>query len=388
MTLTSQLEIRNSVPETVADLLRRLMEQDVVDALLVPQRLSTGNNVVQTLVRDPDRLERIDPFAPVMPVTSAKLAGNVTKLGAAGRVGLVMRSCELRGFIELVKLQQASMEDVITIGVDCLGTYEMTDYARLIAEGVDPTAEALAAAAEGRVAPRKGYQFRTACQMCEYPTPRFEDGYQPDIAIGLIGVDSGGLLVEARDDRSAEGSRRSLAETMGLTPADAPPGRAAALEKLIAKRIAERDRRFTDFRAQVGGLDGLLAYFSTCIRCHNCMIACPICYCPECIFRTPTFDHTSEQYFRWADRKGAIRMPTDTLIFHITRMNHMSTSCVGCGMCTSACPNDIPVATAFRAVAEKTQAIYDYVAGRNLEEEVPLATFREDELTALGERPE
>jgi len=278
----------NSVPETVADLLRRLMEQDVVDALLVPQRLSTGNNVVQTLVRDPDRLERIDPFAPVMPVMSAKLAGNVTKLGAAGRVGLVMRSCELRGFIELVKLQQASMEEVITIGVDCLGTYEMTDYARLIAEGVDPTAEALAAAAEGRVAPRKGYQFRTACQMCEYPTPRFEDGYRPE----------------------------------------------------------------------------------------------------ECIFRTPTFDHTSEQYFRWADRKGAIRMPTDTLIFHITRMNHMSTSCVGCGMCTSACPNDIPVATAFRAVAEKTQAIYDYIAGRSLEEEVPLATFREDELTALGKRPE
>ena len=81
-------------------------------------------------------------------------------------------------------------------------------------------------------------------------------------------------------------------------------------------------------------------------------------------------------------------MPTDTLIFHLTRLNHMSTSCVGCGMCTSACPNDIPVATAFRAVGYKTQAIFDYVAGRSLEEEVPLATFREDELTALGERPE
>jgi hypothetical protein len=39
-------------------------------------------------------------------------------------------------------------------------------------------------------------------------------------------------------------------------------------------------------------------------------------------------------------------------------------------------------------VGYKTQAIFDYVAGRSLEEEVPLATFREDELTALGERPE
>ena len=379
MTVTARLEIENSVPQTMANLLRKLMEQDVVDALLVPQRLPTGNNVVGSLVRDPDKLDGVDPIAPVMPVTSSKLAGHVTKVHTAGRVGVVMRACELRGFIELVKLQQASMEGVITIGVDCLGTYEMTDYAQLIAEGVNPTGEAVAAASEGRVAPHESYQFRTVCQMCEYPTPSFEGGYRPDIAIGLIGVEDGSLLVETRDD---------LSETLGLTPADPPPGRAAALEALVAGRIAERDRRFAEFRAQVDGLDGLLDYFSTCIRCHNCMITCPICYCPECIFRTPTFDHTSEQYFNWADRKGAIRLPTDTLIFHITRMIHMSTSCVGCGMCTSACPNDIPVATAFRAVAQKTQAIYDYVAGRSLEEDVPLATFREDELTALGERPE
>ncbi len=378
MTVTTHLEIKNSAPETVSDLLRKLMEGDVVDALLVPQRLPTGDNVVQSLVSDPAWLDGVDPFAPVMPVMSSKLAGNVTKVSAAGRVGLVMRACELRGFVELVKLQQASTEGVITIGVDCPGTYEMTDYARLIAEGIDPTAEAVAAAAEGRVAPHEGYQFRIACQMCEYPTPGFAGGFQPDIAIGLIGVGDG-LLVTARDD---------LAEALGLTPADVPAGRATALEKLVAERIAERDRRFAEFRGQANSLDGLLDFFSTCIRCHNCMIACPICYCPECIFRTPTFDHTSAQYFNWADRKGVIRMPTDTLIFHITRLNHMSTSCVGCGMCTSACPNDIPVATAFRAVAEKTQAIYDYLAGRSLEEEVPLATFREDELTALGERPE
>lgn len=378
MAVTARLEIQNSAPETMADLLKKLMAQNVVDALLVPRRLPTGDNVVQTLVRDPDQLDSIDPIAPVMPVTSSKLAGNVTKLGAAGRVGLVMRSCELRGFVELVKLQQASIDSVTTIGVDCLGTYEMTDYTRLIAEGVDPTAEALAAAAEGRVAPHEGYQFRTACQMCEYPTPGFEGGYQPDIAVGLIGVDGGGLLVKVRDNH--------LAETLDLLPADVPAGRAAALARLVSERIAERDRRLAEFGTQVDGLGGLLDYFSTCIRCHNCMTACPICYCPECIFRTPTFDHSSEQYFRWADRKGAIRMPTDTLIFHLTRLNHMSTSCVGCGMCTSACPNDIPVATAFRAVAQKTQAIFDYVAGRSLEEDVPLATFREDELTVLGER--
>ena len=48
-------------------------------------------------------------------------------------------------------------------------------------------------------------------------------------------------------------------------------------------------------------MQGLLQEFSACIRCHNCMINCPICYCRECIFRTPTFEHESQLYFQWAD---------------------------------------------------------------------------------------
>ncbi|MFQ6001209.1 MAG: 4Fe-4S dicluster domain-containing protein, partial [Anaerolineae bacterium] len=130
----------------------------------------------------------------------------------------------------------------------------------------------------------------------------------------------------------------------------------------------------------------LLAQFSTCIRCHNCTVACPICYCKECLFRTSTFEHESDRYLRWAQRKGAIQMPTDTLLFQLTRLNHMVTSCVGCGMCESACPSDIPLTTIFRAVGQEVQAMFDYLPGRSLEDELPLATFKEDELAELGER--
>ena len=56
----------------------------------------------------------------------------------------------------------------------------------------------------------------------------------------------------------------------------------------------------------------------------------------------------------------------------------------GCGMCESACPSHLPIATLFRAVAQETQALFDYEAGRSLEEDLPLATFREDELRELG----
>jgi len=369
-----RLEVEDGALETMTAFLRGLLEKGVVDALLVPRHTPAGDNVVQTLFADPARLEGIDPIAPVLPVNSAKLVSDLTATGAVGRLGAVLRSCEVRALIELVKLKQASLDSVVLIGVDCLGTYEMNDYAALAASSSgNLSMDLLAQAKEGQFAPHEGHQFRVACQMCEYPVPQ-----GVDLALGLIGLDtSSEILIAASDE---------LAEKLGLSPAKMPAARQEAVDGLVSERMAERDRRFAEFRQRVVDMSSLLAEFSRCIRCHNCMVACPICYCKECIFRTATFDHASAQYFRWANRKGAIRMPTDTLIFQLTRLNHMATSCVGCGMCESACPNDLPVATIFRAVGEKVQALFDYVPGRSLEEELPVATFREDELMSLGER--
>jgi len=110
------------------------------------------------------------------------------------------------------------------------------------------------------------------------------------------------------------------------------------------------------------------------------MVACPICYCKECVFRTAIFEHDGDQFLRWADRKGGIRMPTDTLIFHTIRLSHMVTSCIGCGLCDSACPNKLPVATLFRSVGERIQKMFNYFPGRDIKEVPPVATFKEDEL--------
>ena len=379
MSVTAYLEVaEGDTLATLQSFLGRLLTENIVDALLVPQKLPTGDNVVPTLIRDPAKLAGVDPIAPVMPVIAAQSVSNVTATEHGERLAAVLRSCELRAVIELVKLQQASLEDVILIGVDCLGTYEVRDYARLIEAGVDPTTEVLTVADEGQLSAHEGYQLRAACRMCEKPIPGGPDVYRPDIVIGFLGVDpSKQILIEASD---------GLAEKLGLEVTEPHARRHELIERLIAERTAERDRVFAAFHERVTGMDTLLAEFSTCIRCYNCMGACPICYCKECIFRTPTFDHASPQYFRWAERKGSIRLPTDTLLFHLTRLNHMATSCVGCGMCESACPSELPVALIFRAVGQETQAIFDYRPGRSLEEEVPVSTFREDELTELGER--
>jgi len=197
-----------------------------------------------------------------------------------------------------------------------------------------------------------------------------------DISLGLIGLDcSQRLLVETSSE---------LMDRVELSPAEVPVERGENLVALLEERRRTRERLFGELWARVRDVSGLLAEFSACIRCYNCMVACPICYCKECIFRTAIFEHPSSRYLKWVQRKGTIRMPTDTLLFHVTRLNHVVTSCVGCGMCESACPSRIPLATIFSAVGHGVQALFDYVPGRDPAEEIPLATFREEELTEIG----
>ena len=86
----------------------------------------------------------------------------------------------------------------------------------------------------------------------------------------------------------------------------------------------------------------------------------------------------------WARQKGAYRLPADTTLFHLTRLNHMDLSCVGCGMCTQACPAELPVGQVFRAIGDKVQATFEYLPGRDVSEPLPLVTFKEDEWTQVG----
>ncbi len=221
-------------------------------------------------------------------------------------------------------------------------------------------------------------RLREACQICEYPTP-----LNADLVIGLIGVDlDKGILIQAA---SPEGER--ILEAVGLREAgeEEKEKREAAIAKLVASHAEKKNKLFGQFQSEVVGLENLLSMLAPCINCHNCRVACPICYCRECFFDSPTFDWEAEKYIGWAGKKGAIRMPTDSLLFHLTRLNHMVASCVGCGLCQEACPNDIPVFRIFRMVGEQVQKAFDYVPGRSLEEEPPLSTFREDELCEVGE---
>ena len=380
--IDTMIDAQGGVLQAIQGVLRDLLQKGIVDAWLVPMRLAAGaggqgHSVVPMLVTDPAALDQADPLAPVLPINAARAASQLTLTGHDQTLGLVLRSCEIRALVELVKFQQANLDQALIAGVDCLGTYPVTTY-QTTSDPAQLAGELLAAAPSGELQPRDGLAFRAACQMCEQPLPQ---GDHVALSFGLVGVEPGQIYLRARPD---------LAEALELAPAPIPAGRQAASATLVAARTQARDATFAQFRDRVrgnGAMDGLLAEFATCIRCHNCMTNCPICYCRECIFRTPTFEHESQLFYQWAERKGTVRMLPDTLLFHLTRLNHMVTSCVGCGLCTDACPVDIPVGTIFRSVAQEAQALFEYHPGRGLDEAAPVQEFREDELTLLGERP-
>ena len=107
--------------------LKQLLEMGVVEAILTPLRTPRGA-VTPALVSEPALLAAADPLAPVMTHNSATLAGQLSRREPRPELGAVLRPCELRALVELVKLKQASLAGLTLIALDCAGTYELTRY--------------------------------------------------------------------------------------------------------------------------------------------------------------------------------------------------------------------------------------------------------------------
>ncbi len=362
---------RNPVA-AVQDFLKALLKDKQVAAVLVAQHLPMKNAVMPTLVTDPEKLGQADPLAPAFPLNAAKVLSRLTRKPLDAPIAAVMRPCEIRAFIELVKLKQGSMEKVLLIGMDCMGAFGNLDYGTFTASvsSIQSTIDFYGANAAGKTTGAAGVEISPACKSCEFPTAS-----GADLTIGFLGGDMmESLLLTSNTEKGDE-----LLGKLGLPAAEEPPGRREAVQALIRERTAYRDRMFEETSQATADIEKLMSYLGNCVNCYNCRVACPVCYCKECVFVTDVFDHEPAQYLKWAARKGILKMPTDTVFYHLTRLAHMSTACIGCGQCSNACPNGVPVMELFRTIAHFTQRAFDYTPGMNPSDEPPLSTFREME---------
>jgi formate dehydrogenase subunit beta len=359
--------------EGLQDLWKELLERGVVQAILLPMEME-GGLVAPGILTDPKRTGEARALAPDMPVNSARVLQMMTKTQPPSeKLAVVLRSCEARALVELVKLKQISQENLTVISIDCAGTYGVDEYKKLLAGKGDPGAQLVEKVNKGEDDER----LREACQICLYPCAPWAD-----IRIGFLGVDhKKRFLIESLTETGEQ-----LIRGLGMEVGDITfKERESLIEKILGKRKKKEQEFLKEQQEQLKGPEKLLAALSSCIRCHNCMTVCPVCYCKECFFKSPTFEMEADRYMGLAEKRGATRMPADMLLFHITRMAHMSHACVACGMCGEACPMDVPVFKLFKATGKKVQDLFNYEPGKSLDEEIPISTFREEELEKMQE---
>ncbi len=382
MATTAKITVNDANPVAAArEVLQRLLADEAVSAVMVPRHTAGSGAVMPTLVVDPELLKDADPFAPAFPLNAATILGRLTRGQTQGMIAAVMRPCEIRAFVELAKLNQGSMDHVLLVGVDCPGAMNNTDY-RLFSGtfgSQNVSKEFLKTYLPGGsyVAEAKGaVPLARACRACEHPVAQ-----AADCMIGLFGADPEKVvsLISQTPKGQAIISRMGLPEL----ETDLEESRTKAVEAAVAERSRYRDAMFEETREATDSLEKLGKFLSGCVNCYNCRVACPVCYCRECVFVTDVFDHEPWQFMSWAKQKGALKLPADTLFYHLTRLAHMSAACVGCGQCSNACPNDVPVVELFRMTAAGVQRAFNYEAGRSPEEPPPLSIFQEHEFTEV-----
>ncbi len=148
--------------EGLQNLWQELLERGVVKAILVPMEME-GGLVAPGILSDPKRAGESRALAPYMPVNAARVLQMMTKtMPPSDKLAVVLRSCEARALVELVKLKQISQENLIVISIDCAGTYSVEEYKKLLAGKGDPgarlrgTSEDRGSVADGRRGLRAG----------------------------------------------------------------------------------------------------------------------------------------------------------------------------------------------------------------------------------------
>jgi len=311
-------------------------------------------------------LDDANPIAPMMPINAAVAIKKLTRKGKGKfNIAVLMRPCEVRAAIELTKLNQINLDKITLFSYDCPGALPMQNY---IAE------------------PEKNEKLfdeifydntwnskdvKPICKICAYfsnPSSDLHFAFSNKKILLISNTEKGDKVFEDLNISKEE----ELFEWR------------EKIKEIAEKKLINKKETYDVIKTMVEGFDNLQKTFSNCIGCHNCGTVCPICYCRQCYFDSSVSKPNSDFILIRANDRGGLSLPLDRMMFHIGRMSHMSLSCVSCGLCTDACPVNIPVAKIFSYVSSKTQSTFDYSSGRNTGDPLPMKDYKLEEIGELG----
>jgi len=325
------LETHGDPLGTVNKFVNTIWSNSNLDGMLVSQNALDSGNGGMHLLEHPKEFEQVNPFKPLMTFNAAKYIPQSLEEHPNAKLGVILRPCEMRALTEMVKHAPINMDRLLTICIDCLGTYPADDvHWRSERKGSlnGLGYEALQFARQGGIV---AYRYRSACQMCGAP-----DAKGGDINIFVIGLPVRQyILVHPRAELAAE---KYMLDK--ITDGKADEELLNQRHKIIWK-LAERHNR-TRERVTNGladlipvNVDSLIVQLQNCGDCQNCLNACPIC---------------SVDYPR-REANGAFKR--DDVIRWLV-------SCAGCGMCEQACLNHLPLSAIFGHIQKQiTESLVD-----------------------------
>ncbi len=238
------------------------------------------------------------------------------------KVAIILKGCDGRSAVGLIKERQVSKENLVIIAAPCEGMLDAT-----IAQQLMGTNEIISAEeSDGTVTIKNETGKKTnfsrdellaeACRFCTHRAAPV-----CDIAIGELPQGPDAL---------------------------APDGR---FEEFLKKSTEEKWEQFC-------------REISKCILCNACRSACPNCYCKVCFA-----DQTRPN---WTGSGEKLR---DVISYHLGRVFHQAGRCTDCGACVRACPMGVDLRTFTYGLVKDAEELFGYTAGLDLEQAPPLTEF-------------
>ncbi len=363
----SEQIVNHKIADTaVKDICKFLLDSGEISGVFSLRITNKKGSVDYGLITDAQYFDDLIPIYPLMPVNAGQILGRFTPMKKP--IAAIVHPCEFRAFIELVKREQGQMDNFLFITYSCGGVFPIKENAL---GNVQKNINQYWQTVQKSEIPDK---IRPTCKGCEHIAPQ-----NADIFISLIGEDADNCKIYLNTEKA----QKLLNKFEGRKfDKEFDPG---ILKEILKARKEAGKKLSVDIDTSQTGLNGLIDIFGKCIGCHGCNAVCPICYCTLCDFDSLNYDYNTSILEKELEQKGALRLPPDTLFFHLGRLSHMSFSCVGCGQCSDVCPASIPVASIFKRTGENTAEMFDFVPGRDVNEKIPVMIYKEEEFPELGE---